>query len=372
MKQTYSIAPKPHYPLLDGLRGVASLIVIWYHIFEGFATSPIDQSINHGYLAVDFFFLLSGFVIGYAYDDRWQGRLTTAGFFKRRLIRLHPMLVLGAVLGAITFCIQGSQTWTHERVALSMVMLALLMNLFMIPNAPGAGTEVRGNGEMFPLNGPTWSLFFEYVANILYATLLRRLSTKVLATITLASGALLIFYSVGNYSGYGNMGVGWTLAGYNLPGGILRMLFPFTCGLLMARVFRPVKVRGAFWICSLALVALLATPHLGQSRLWLNGLYDGLCITLVFPLIVWLGASGIATDKGTQSVCRFAGNISYPVYIVHYPFMYLYYAWVWDNHLTFASTWPIALLLFFGNIALAYAALKIYDEPLRKWLAKKF
>ena len=87
---------KPHYELLDGLRGVAALVVIWYHIFEAFATSPVDQHVNHGYLAVDFFFILSGFVIGYAYDDRWKTSLTTKSFFKRRLIRLHPMVVMAS------------------------------------------------------------------------------------------------------------------------------------------------------------------------------------------------------------------------------------------------------------------------------------
>ena len=82
---------KPHYELLDGLRGVAALVVIWYHVFEGFAASPVDQRFNHGYLAVDFFFILSGFVVGYAYDDRWKRRtLSFGGFIKRRLIRLHP------------------------------------------------------------------------------------------------------------------------------------------------------------------------------------------------------------------------------------------------------------------------------------------
>ena len=97
---------KAHYDLLDGLRGVAALMVIWYHIFEGyaFAGGSIIETFNHGYLAVDFFFILSGFVIGYAYDDRWGRNLTMKSFFKRRLIRLHPMVIMGAVLGAITFC----------------------------------------------------------------------------------------------------------------------------------------------------------------------------------------------------------------------------------------------------------------------------
>ena len=93
---------KPHYELLDGLRGVAALLVIFYHIGEGFATSPIDQCVNHGYLAVDFFYILSGFVIGYAYDDRWD-RMTLGSFFKRRLVRLHPMVILGSLVGALLY-----------------------------------------------------------------------------------------------------------------------------------------------------------------------------------------------------------------------------------------------------------------------------
>lgn len=93
---------KPHYLLLDALRGVAALLVMWYHVFEAFATSPFDQRFNHGYLAVDFFFVLSGFVIGYAYDDRWE-KMSTTHFFKRRLIRLHPMVVAGALIGLIAY-----------------------------------------------------------------------------------------------------------------------------------------------------------------------------------------------------------------------------------------------------------------------------
>ena len=167
---------KAHYDLLDGLRGVAALMVIWYHIFEGyaFAGGSIIETFNHGYLAVDFFFILSGFVIGYAYDDRWGRNLTMKNFFKRRLIRLHPMVIMGAVLGAITFCLQGCVQWDGTHIALSMIMLSLLCTIFFIPAMPGAGYEVRGNGEMFPLNGPCWSLFFEYLGNILYALFIQQ------------------------------------------------------------------------------------------------------------------------------------------------------------------------------------------------------
>lgn len=363
---------KPHYELLDGLRGVAALFVIWYHIFEGFATSPIDQRLNHGYLAVDFFFILSGFVIGYAYDDRWKGTMTTKNFFKRRLIRLQPMVVLGAVLGAITFCIQGCEKWDGTQVPLLMVLVALLLNLFLIPAIPGAPSEVRGNGEMYPLNGPSWSLFFEYIGNILYALFIRRLSIKALTLLVVAAGVGLASFAIFNFSGYGHLGVGWTLLDYNLLGGFLRLLFSFSMGLLMSRVFKPVHIRGAFWICSLGLVLLLAVPHLGGMEApWMNGIFDSVCILFLLPALVYLGASGKTTDKASSRICKFLGDISYPIYIVHYPFMYLFYAWLWSEQLTFSQTWPVALALFFGNILLAYLCLKLYDEPVRKWLSKR-
>ncbi|MEH6304307.1 acyltransferase [Olivibacter sp. CPCC 100613] len=363
---------KPHYILLDGLRGVAALMVIWYHVFEAFATSAIDQRFNHGYLAVDFFFILSGFVIGYAYNDRWK-TMKTKDFIKRRLIRLHPMVVIGAILGAITFYIQGNVKWDGSQVSLSMLMLALLINLFLIPAAPGSGAEVRGNGEMYPLNGPSWSLFFEYIGNILYALFIRRLSTKALSVLVLLAGIGLASFAVFNFSGYGHLGVGWTMADHNLIGGFLRLLFSFSAGVLMSRKFKPIPIKGAFLLCSLAIVVLLSIPHVGGAQaLWMNGIYDAVCTTLIFPLLVYLGASGNTTDKRSTKICKFLGDISYPLYMVHYPFMYLFYAWVWRENLTFAHIWPITLLLFSGNILLAYLCLKFYDEPLRKWLSKKF
>ena len=266
---------KPHYVLLDGLRGVAALLVIWYHVFEGFATSPIDQKFNHGYLAVDFFFILSGFVIGYAYDDRWKTTMTQKEFFKRRLIRLHPMVVMGAVLGAITFCIQGCEQWDGTRVSISMVMVAMLLNLFLIPAVPGTGPEVRGNGEMYPLNGPSWSLFFEYIGNILYALFIRRLSTKALTILVVIAGIGLASFSIFNLSGNYHLGVGWSMIDYNLIGGFLRMLFAFSIGLLMSRIFKPVHIKGAFWICSLSILILLTMPYVGgETSPWMNGIYD--------------------------------------------------------------------------------------------------
>ncbi len=367
---------KPHYELLDGLRGVAALLVVWYHVFEGyaFAGGTLIESINHGYLAVDFFFILSGFVIGYAYDDRWGRSLTMKNFFKRRLIRLHPMVIMGAVLGVVTFCIQGSVQWDGTHVATSMTMLALLCAMFFIPAYPGAGYEVRGNGEMFPLNGPSWSLFFEYIGNLLYALFIHRLSNKMLTVFVVLLGATLACFAIFDVSGYGNMGVGWTLDAVNFLGGLLRMLFPFSLGMLLSRNFRPVKVRGAFWICAAVLLALFVVPYLeGTEPICWNGLYEAFCIIVVFPLLIILGASGNTTDKVSTGICKFLGDISYPLYITHYPFMYLFYAWLIKNeYFTFGETWQVALCVYVWNIVVAYLCLKLYDEPVRRWLSRRF
>ena len=367
---------KAHYDLLDGLRGVAALMVIWYHVFEGFAfaSNSAIETLNHGYLAVDFFFILSGFVIGYAYDDRWGKSLTMKDFFKRRLIRLHPMVIMGAVLGAITFCIQGSVQWDGTHVAISMIMLSLLCTIFFIPAMPGVGYEVRGNGEMFPLNGPCWSLFFEYIGNILYALFIRRLSNKALTVFVVLLGVALAAFAVFNVSTYGNIGVGWTLDGVNFLGGSLRMLFPFSLGMLMSRNFKPMKVKGAFWICTIALIALFSVPYLeGLEQLCMNGVYEAFCVIVAFPIILWIGASGTTTDKQSTKICKFLGDISYPVYVIHYPLMYLFYAWLIENQLyTLGETWHVALCVFILSIILAYLCLKLYDEPIRKYLAKRF
>ena len=131
---------KPHYALLDGLRGVAALLVVWYHVFEGFqfaGNKPVVDFINHGYLAVDFFFILSGFVVGYAYDNRWGKTLTTDGFFRRRLIRLQPMVCMGALIGAVSFLLTGMERWDGSHATLALTLLAFVCGCFMLPARPG-------------------------------------------------------------------------------------------------------------------------------------------------------------------------------------------------------------------------------------------
>ena len=373
---------KPHFALLDGLRGVAALAVLWYHVNEGFAFAEatngagdgIIRSFNHGYLAVDFFFILSGFVIAYAYDDRWNQGLTMGNFIKRRLIRLHPMLIAGAIIGAITFLVQGGVTWSGESVSLAQVLLCLGLTFLFIPSVPGGSYEVRGNGELFPLNGPYWSLFFEYIGNLLYGLLLRRLSTKVLAVFVALLGITFFWFATCNISEYGSIGVGWTLDTVNFCGGLLRMLFPFTLGMLLSRTFKPRPVRGAFWLCSVLLVALFAVPYIeAMQPLCMNGVFEMTCIMLIFPAIVLLAASCTSVGAGTNRIATFLGELSYPLYTVHYPLMYLFYAGLIANEqYNFMSAPWQSLCVMGGSILLAIVLMKCYDAPVRKWLTKKF
>ena len=171
----------------------------------------------------------------------------------------------------------------------------------------------------------------------------------------------------------GDICVGFAMDGDNMLGGSLRLLFAFSAGLLLSRVFKPVRIRGAFWICALAIVTLLSVPRIGGSEhLWMNGLYDTLCAVVLFPLLVCLGASGKTTDRVTTRVCKSLGDISYPLYMVHYPFIYLYYAWVKNENLTFTESLPGALALVAGSVILAYLCLKLYDEPVRRFLTDRF
>ena len=365
---------KPHYALLDGLRGVAALLVVWYHVFEGFqfaGNKPVIDFINHGYLAVDFFFILSGFVVGYAYDSRWGKTLTLGGFFRRRLIRLQPMVIMGAVIGAASFLLSGMERWDGTHATLWLTFLAFVCGCLMLPALPGMPREVRGNGEMFPLNGPCWSLFFEYVGNIVYALFIRRLSTRLLALLSFALCCALAWFAVTDQSGYGSIGVGWTVDRTNILGGMLRMLCPFTIGILMSRLFKPLRqARGAFWTSAALLLIIFHVPYIySDGALSLNGMFEAVCIIAVFPLVVWYAASGKTTDIASTRICRFLGDISYPLYIVHYPLMYAFYMWlIKTRQYTLYETWPAALAAVSASIILAWLCLKLYDMPIRKWL----
>ncbi|MDB5017287.1 MAG: acyltransferase [Mucilaginibacter sp.] len=360
---------KSHYEILDGLRGVAALLVVAFHVFETYSGNRFNQLINHGYLAVDFFFLLSGFVVAYAYDDRW-GKMTQWDFYKRRLIRLQPMVIMGSIIGAALFYFQSCGMFPLiSATPLWKMLLVMVVGFTLVPLLPSM--DIRGWQEMHPLNGPAWSLFFEYIANILYALFIRKFSNTMLAIFVIVSACLLINYTV--FGPQGDVIGGWSIDKTQLNIGFTRLLYPFFAGVLLSRMGKLIHIKNAFTVCSLLIVAILFVPRIGGSEhLWMNGLYESFCIIILFPLIVSIGAGGSLTAKLPIKICRFLGGISYPLYITHYPLIYLYIAWVANNKVPKEQGLPVGLLLFIVAIAIAYACLKLYDEPVREWLRKRF
>lgn len=359
---------KPHYPILDGLRGVASFLVVLMHICEAHSTSSLDMLLNHGYLAVDFFFLLSGFVIGYAYDDRWS-KMTLGSFFRRRLIRLQPMVIMGSVIGAIFFYFQDSSVWPAiHTVPIWKTLLIMVIGATLIPVPPSM--DIRGWQEMHPLDGPAWSLFFEYIANILYALFVRRFSKKALSILVFAAAVILVQYAVTSKGG--DLIGGWSITAEQLRIGFTRLLFPFFAGLLLSRTIKTTSIPNAFLWCSILLTIFLAVPRIGgDTHRWWNGLYEASVVIIAFPIIVYMGACGRLTNKFSTRLCTFFGDISYPLYITHYPLIYTYYAWLSRHHGTsIPQALPQILLTVIGAVVLAYACLKLYDEPVRRWLRK--
>jgi len=367
--QTSTLTTKPHYPILDGLRGVAAVMVVIFHIFETHSTSHLDQIINHGYLAVDFFFLLSGFVIGYAYDDRWS-KMTIGGFFKIRLVRLQPMVIMGMIVGALLFYFQGSAMFPNiHNVPVWKMLLCMVIGFTLIPVTPSM--DIRGWQEMHPLDGPAWSLFFEYIANILYALFIRRFSKTLLSIFVFLAACFLIHLAL--TSPKGDVIGGWSFDVTQLHVGFARLLYPFFAGLLLFRISKLTQVKHAFLWCSLLVVFFLAMPRIGGSEhLWMNGLYDSMIIIFIFPLIVYLGASGEIKGRYASKICKFLGDISYPIYITHYPIIYIYTGWVSNHKVPFSEAYPVALLVIVSSVTLAYLCLKIYDEPVRLWLKRRF
>ena len=192
--------------LLDGLRGLAALSVLGFHAQRAFHLGgPFASS----YLFVDFFFLLSGFVLGMVAEPRMRAGLGWSGFMIARWRRLWPMIAVGALLGAIDF----SATNDVETTAL-LLMFALLM----VPT-------LSSTRELFPLNGPQWSLLMELLANLAHALLLVRLSSRKLAALTGVFGVLLLANILDGTENY------WLLAE-------LRVGFSYSLGLVFARAHR--------------------------------------------------------------------------------------------------------------------------------------
>ena len=339
------------YQLLDELRGIAALVVLFFHI----ATRGGGPTIlPNGFLAVDFFFMLSGFVIAEAYEARLAGGMGFTAFAVRRLIRMGPVAVLGACAGG-AYLVARAYAAPGRSDPLLEVLGANALNLLILPKL----WHARATGwELFPANGPLWSLFFEIAMNLVWAAWLAGRSTRVLCALVAGSAAVL----VGLGLRFGTLDLGWEAV--SLAGGAARVGFGFGVGLLIhrARGYLPQMGHKGALLALAALLYFLALP--------LPALGWQLAVVLICMPAVLL----LAVSAGRASVVpggALLGRLSYPVYGTHFPLLAL-----WAGAFKFAGGgsgghWA-ALLLALPLLAAASAVLVWFDEPLRAWLSRRW
>lgn len=344
---------RQHFIILDGLRGVAALAVVVFHFMEWVYSDYSKNFIGHGFLAVDFFFCLSGFVIGYAYDDRIK-EMGIKAFIKLRLIRLHPLVILGSVLGLLGFLVDPFASQSAQYGTGTLIML-FVGSMLLIP----LPLMKERAFNLFGFNAPSWSLFWEYVANLVYALVLCRLNRHYLTIVTiLAAVALcLVSYRAGNLLG------GW--AGNNFWDGCARVAYSFSAGLLIYRSNWVMANRLGFTGLTILLGLAFVMPSFG----W-NWLTETLVVLLYFPLLIALGA-GSTLSSGMENICVFSGKLSYPLYMTHY-----WAIWIFGNYYTShkPATGELSLIILTGVILLvgiAYIAMRVYDIPVRRYLSRK-
>ena len=352
-QNTETLKPKQHFEILDGLRGIAALAIVFFHFME-IVYTPDKNIIAHGFLAVDFFFCLSGFVIAYAYHDRID-KMKLTDFFKLRLIRLHPLVVFGSILGLLAFLFDpfGGHPETYETGKLILIFLA---SILLIPSPIMADRYFN----IFGLNAPAWSLFWEYVANILYALFLYKLSRRSLFLLTIFAAAGICFVS---HRAGGSLMGGWS--GETFWDGCARISYSFLAGMLIFRSNWIIKSKLGFIGLS---VLLLLTFFMPFSD-W-NWLTEPLVVLLYFPLLIVIGA-GATLKPELKKLCIFFGKISYPLYMTHYAVM-----WIFANYYTKykPETGQLALVMFIGTLLLlgvAYLTMVFYDIPIRKYLTER-
>jgi peptidoglycan/LPS O-acetylase OafA/YrhL len=344
---------KQHFAILDGLRGIAAVSVVIFHFMELVIPEYSDSFIAHAYLAVDFFFCLSGFVIAYAYDSRFR-RIGAMMFFKLRLIRLHPLVVIGSVIGVTAFIFDPfSNLWLKYA---DRIWLMSGASFLMIPYP----VVQERYFNLFHLNPPTWSLFWEYIANIFYALVLVKVRNKLL-WVLVGIGAVALFFE-SHRSSY--LGVGWD--GNSFWGGGIRVFYPFLAGMLIYRIGGIITSRLGFLTMSILLLLAFLTPF---SKKY-NWIIDPLIVVFYFPFLIALGA-GARLERRFRKICEFLGEISYPLYMVHYPFIWLFMSYMEKYKPSLMQMTMITVIGTVLLIVLAYGVLIFVDKPVRVFLKNR-
>jgi peptidoglycan/LPS O-acetylase OafA/YrhL len=318
--------PPERLPLLDGLRGIAALCVLGFHLQEVFA---FHGPFGRCYLFVDLFFLLSGFVLGLVAEPRLLAGKSWSAFMASRWRRLWPMIAVGAAIGAIAFS-SGHDPWTTLLfLALAVTMIPILLSSY----------------EPYPLNGPQWSLLMELMVNLLHGVLLVRLSQRRLILLTAAFGSALLVVIVRDSGNF------WLLAE-------LRVAFSYSLGLVFARWRRQGGLRPSARVdwrlpILLAAGAVLALPYLPMTKTF----GDVLMIFGIFPL-AFLGAVVARPPTACERGLLALGRLSYPLYAVHFPLVLLV-------HRTGNTAWHAGLAAI-AALALSGALAALMERPQRR------
>jgi peptidoglycan/LPS O-acetylase OafA/YrhL len=327
------------------MRGLAAFTVVLYHL-DGFA-----QAVPGGHLAVNFFFALSGLVIARTYDSRLAEGLSPGRFVLMRAIRLYPLFMFGVGLALIK---DIGQAAFHDPQALSPGELAISLatEMLMLPS-PATGVD------LFPLNGPAWSLFFEMVAYTAYGVLALRIGRRTLVCIALASAALMAFATVQA----GDMNVGWGWATFH--GGLGRTGFSFALGVLIHRLGWSTTTRSSYW--ALAPVLLLIGLVILPVSATLRPAFDVATAALVIPALLIWGARLQLPDPLIRPATWIA-DASYPLYAIHFPLLFM------TGFVARSLGLPLVIwgpLFLAGVVIFAYALGRCYDAPVRRWLTAK-
>ncbi len=336
------------YIFLDGIRGFAALVVLTRHTTELWGINFFRN-----YLAVDLFFILSGFVIGHAYEDKLaKNSLTVKNFIKIRLIRLYPIYfssLLICLILTITNIAPTINTNSTQAAALAFSLSALMLPS-KIPTSP----------SLFPINGPYWSLFFELFDNFLYIYFRPLLTTRTIFICVILFGLLV----AGAALLRGNLDVGHTWSIGSVAAGFSRASFGFLTGILIFRnherlavIFKDFQFP---WLAALFTITILLLPSAGKF----NPYIDIISVIILFPILITIAASGRNT-KG-EKLLSSLGSASYPVYVLHLPLGLLFIDL--SNKYSLFSP-PISGLIFVLLIVFLSLALeKFFDLPIRRWL----
>lgn len=339
---------------LDLLRGAAALVVVLKH----FKTRlDLPYLAPNGYLAVDFFFVLSGFVIASAYQRQLtDGSLAPAIFFRKRLIRLLPLIVMGVTIAAM---LQFGRQDLDQMQHLQDVAIALIFGIAVLPILQTSALHTPTlEQSVFPLNTPTWSLFFEIFANLAFAIFARfRLFSGALVTVALLSGIWLLFAIISA----GTVNFGFNPAGFWL--GFPRVVWSFSVGLLIYR-FRSYAPRNTFIPASILLIIILMMPDTGLPK----ALIDAVVVMIVMPAVVF-GCLNADLGPFARRCAVWSGNLSYPIYALHYPLVHVFSFLA--KGMNFSPTLQLGMavigtLFIIGFSAVVYVT---FDVPVRRRLS---